>query len=228
MKKFITWMIASALIGAIMLTGCGSTSVAEKALEKAEEKAIQVPGTQEAETEEQVPGTEERAGGIEDVSTDKLDIDLSDLLIKHQAVLIDESDTYSEYLIIFYGEDTHKLMAISDEIHFKKDAGYTETYLRDEFDIDSVYQNFSTFDFTSIDVLDEGDELVYIAWFKDLDKKENFTIMHEEGYLILQEDPAKVTYVDAQSYIDSLTATGDATLVSDLEATERNLHVKLD
>ena len=77
-----------------------------------------------------------------------------DMLIERTVFLSDETDAYSEYVVVYYGSDTHTL----------------------------------------------------VCRFKDLDKKENFVAIHNNGILTL--DSTDVDTVDADSVIKHLSSEG--------------------
>ena len=128
-----------------------------------------------------------------------------DMLIERTVFLSDETDAYSEYVVVYYGSDTHTLKEVSDEIHFLKSAGYTRDQL-ESLDIDQVFSGFSSLSFASRTVTDDGDHYSLVCRFKDLDKKENFVAIHNNGILTL--DSTDVDTVDADSVIKHLSSEG--------------------
>ena len=128
-----------------------------------------------------------------------------DMLIERTVFLSDETDAYSEYVVVYYGSDTHTLKEVSDEIHFLKSAGYTRSQL-ESLDIDQVFSGFSSLSFASRTVTDDGDYYSLVCRFKDLDKKENFVAIHNNGILTL--DSTDVDTVDADSVIKHLSSEG--------------------
>ncbi|MDO4850385.1 MAG: hypothetical protein Q4A93_00760 [Actinomycetota bacterium] len=128
-----------------------------------------------------------------------------DVLIEHAVFLSDETDTYSEYVVVYYGSDTHTLKEVSDEIHFLKSAGYTRDQI-ESLDIDQVFNGFSKLSFASKTVTDDDDHYSLVCRFEDLDEKANLLSMHNGG--ILELDSTDVDTVDADSVIKHLSSEG--------------------
>ena len=80
-----------------------------------------------------------------------------DALIEHRVFLTDEADEYSEYLVVFYGNDTKKLVQINDETLFNTSAGYSLDDLSDaESIVESVYSGATDMDFCSIETSEKA------------------------------------------------------------------------
>ena len=130
--------------------------------------------------------------------------EVKDILVKHVAYLTDHSDDYDEYQVVYYGKDTHTLKALSDEVHFKKSAGYTVDVLK-KHDINKTYPNFTSMDFATSNITDDGDYISFVCRFDKLDQAENLRVMHENKIIQLLR-PGQL--VNADSYINWLEKKG--------------------
>ena len=145
--------------------------------------------------------------------------EVKDILVKHVAYLTDHSDDYDEYQVVYYGKDTHTLKALSDEVHFKKSAGYTVDVLK-KHDINKTYPNFTSMDFATSNITDDGDYISFVCRFDKLDQAENLRVMHENKIIQLLR-PGQL--VNADSYINWLEKKG-ATEVPDTDYDKIGLH----
>lgn len=139
-----------------------------------------------------------------------LSAQFQDIMTQHQVYCIDDQDTYTEYQVIYYGANTHTLKAITDITQFDKVEGLTMDYL-ETFDVDTVYPNFSTFNFASKEIYDDGDYYTFLLRFDDLDVQGNLQALHDNGILELVD--RNTTTVDADSLMSVMEKDG-AQLIS--------------
>ena len=117
---------------------------------------------------------------------------LQDLLIEHRVFLTGDTDDYSEVVVIFYGQDTHKIYQLNDEILYTK-GKYSVDALK-AFDPDSAFPGFSSMPFASMSV-EETDKAVSVLFsFSKLNDPQNFRLALQNGIFTgsFPEDYAKI------------------------------------
>lgn len=129
-------------------------------------------------------------------------IQLEDLVIKHRQFVVDETEGYTEYVIVNYGADTNKLMSYSDEIHFDKSV-YDLEALK-ETDPDDVFPGFTDSD-VNVFFVEEADEFYRVVfWFDKLDERENLKKADDMEVFLVEDDIDKIDYVLADTLSDSI------------------------
>ena len=131
---------------------------------------------------------------------------VQDAVTEHTVLLTDQDDEYTEYQVVYYGADTKTLTKLQVQVDLRKDAGYTEESVS-EFAIDDIYANFSTMDFASKNVYDDGDTVALVLVFDDLDDPANLKTLHDNGIIQLADPDAGIP-VSAESYVEVMTAAG--------------------
>lgn len=123
-------------------------------------------------------------------------------LVRHRVLLQDSSDTFDEYIVVFFNNDNEVLVQLNDETHFKKSAGYTMDYLK-SIDISQYYPGFNEMSFADSIIEDKGTYYSFIVRFKDLTYLDNLSTLKKNG--ILPDD----SYIfDANYLIEGLVKTG--------------------
>lgn len=126
-------------------------------------------------------------------------------IAKHEVYLTDAGDGYTDYQIVYYTADSHKLKAFVALTQFEKEEGLTQDYL-ETFDYDTIFPNFSKLAFASKAIYDDGDYYTIIIRFDDLDVKENMLQMHDNGILTLYDRNSD--YMDADSLMSLMESEG--------------------
>lgn len=128
-------------------------------------------------------------------------ISIEDMLIKHRQFLLDEGEGYTEYIIVNYGNDTNKVMSVSDEYHFEKDVYDTEYFKNNS--ADSFYPGFSDSD-ANIFIEEEADDFYrVIFWFGKLDQPEYRKKALESEFFTLEEGKTYEDNFSADSLCES-------------------------
>lgn len=131
---------------------------------------------------------------------------VKDVLIKHEALHTVSGDTYEEYWIVFYGNDTKTVKAIILQGKFDKEAGYTKEIL-EGMSPDEAYSGISSISSMDYWVEDYDDTCDYILRVQKLDDPENLQKLHDSGLIKLSEpDSGKV--LDAEQFIDMMVENG--------------------
>ena len=144
--------------------------------------------------------------GVAENRYSAVSFNLEDIITQHVVYMTDRADSYVEYQIIYFGSGTHTLSGLTVETHFHKDQGFTKELL-DDYDVDQVYPGFNAMSFTEKAVLDDGDDLVFLCVFRNLDNPDNLQQLHDNGILTMVTPG---TVADADSYIDLLKNAGAA------------------
>ena len=130
---------------------------------------------------------------------------VGDSITMHEVYCIDDADTYDEYQIVYFTAGSHTLKSLVDIMQMPKSTGVTQEYLED-FDLDTIYPNFSKFSFASKAVYDDGDYYSVVIRFDDLDVKENLLQLHDNGILELVN--RNVDNADADSLMSAMEKGG--------------------
>ena len=152
---------------------------------------------------------------------------MQDILVERTVYRTDEKeDNYSEYVVVYYGADTHTLKGFVDETHFMKVAGYTQEDLEGA-DYESVFPNLSSLDFAKTSVVDEGDYYCVMVTFKDLDDVDNVRAFIDSGIFTPDSGNDDAILIDANSVMNHLVSQG-ATEIDAIEAADIPLHASID
>lgn len=111
---------------------------------------------------------------------------IKDILTEHTVFKTGEDSLYTEYVIYFYGHDTHKLKQMSDQVLYSKDSGVTAEQL-ETLDVSDVFPGFDSFSFTERIVEDRGDYYRVDFRFKDLDQMANVRALTDNGILLFDD-----------------------------------------
>ena len=135
---------------------------------------------------------------------------LTDSLIEHRVFLTDSGEGYDEYMVVFYGSDTKKLVQLNDQTLFDTSAGYTVDSLGDTASIvENVYPGSTEMGFCAIETLETDDYISILVSFSKLDQKANWTTLADSGIVVPdEEDYSKLDVLDADSLCDSIIANG--------------------
>ena len=127
---------------------------------------------------------------------------LDDMLIKHRVFLSDQTDSYSEFLVIFYRESNHELVQFNDETVFYPSSGIGYGDL-DSLDFESVYPGVNSMSFVDIAKAQRSDGCSIAIRFCQLG--DNWRELVNRGILVATFDGQ---YMDAFSICDSIVARG--------------------
>ena len=131
--------------------------------------------------------------------------ELQDTITEHTAFLSDSGETYKEYQIVYYGNDSGILRALVIETHFDHDQ-YALADL-EELDLEEYYPGFNSMPFASKQITDDGDFYTVAVIFKDLDNNDNLHQLDDNGILQVQfVDGAEG--ITSSSYMDALRGSG--------------------
>ena len=118
---------------------------------------------------------------------------------------IETDGTYDEYIVVYYTSNNNALTGMTDEVHFYKESGYTADMFNAD-SIKSVYPDFDSYDFASVDIQEDDNTIYYIVHFKNLDNHENAVKAAEAELIKLEDKDGSWLYVDATGILDSLKA----------------------
>ena len=116
---------------------------------------------------------------------------------------IETDGSYDEYIVVYYTSDRKALTGMTDEVHFYKETGYTADMF-DKDSIKSVYPDFDSYDFASVDIQEDDKAVYYIVHFKNLDNHDNAVKANDAGLIKLDDADGTWLYVDATGIMDSL------------------------
>lgn len=117
--------------------------------------------------------------------------------------LTDDADSYSEYMIVYYTSERKALTAMTDEVHFYKDQGYTADMF-DEDTVELIYPDFDSYKFASVEIDETDDYIAYVIRFKDLDNKDNAKTAADAGLIQLIGEGDNWEFVDVTGILDDL------------------------
>ena len=132
-------------------------------------------------------------------------VSFQDILTQHRSFLTDTGDTYQDYQVVFYGNDTGILKALLCESHFDHDA-YTLEALQG-LNLDEFYPGLSTLSFAETAIKDMGDYYCVAVIFRDLQMNYNLKALSDSGILQIEFAPGSEG-LDSDSYIDLLLNNG--------------------
>ena len=115
--------------------------------------------------------------------------------IEKSVFLLNETEAYKEYLVVYYNSANKALTGMTDEVHVSKDQGYTADQFN-ETDFTVVYPGFDTYSFTSFDTDETDDHIALILQFRDLDNKENAKAAADMGLIQLFETGKEWNFVE--------------------------------
>lgn len=124
--------------------------------------------------------------------------------IQHRVLLTSQTEHYSVYQIVYYGNNTHCLKAVTIITRFPPESGVTEEFI-ENYDPNKAYPNISQLDFASHEVYTVDGYVHFAMHFDDLDVTANKKIMMENGYLLMTDPAAMLTSDD---YVNSLSNYG--------------------
>ena len=112
-----------------------------------------------------------------------------------------DEDWGAEYVIVYIGRDTGACTKLQDIVHLYKTAGYTIDNGKN-FNPDSYFKGFSTFDFATMEVEEKntiahGDVIQLTFTFDNLKNNDNLRALDESGILILDKKDADFVFGDS-------------------------------
>jgi len=149
-------------------------------------------------------------------SAGTINFNLEDMLIEHRVFLTDDTDTYLEVIVLFYGHDTHKVYQINDEILFDKRAGYTVSSFS-SLNPEEYYPGFNKLNFASFSVEEQPKAISVLFSFSKLNDPSNFKQAVQNGILT-------GSYPNNSVDVDSLAKTIQGRELTMLEYGEIGLH----
>ena len=131
---------------------------------------------------------------------------VKDVLIQHEAYHTASSDYYDEYWIVFYGNDTKIVKAITLQVKFDKESGYDRETV-EGIDADEAYPGISSIPTMDSWVEENEDSFDYILRIQKLDEPENLKKLHDTGFITLSE-PDSGKAMDAIQFMNLMEEKG--------------------
>lgn len=150
---------------------------------------------------------------------------VKDVLTQHEAFHTASGDTYDEYWIVFFGNDTKTMKAITIQTKFDKSVGYAKEDL-EGMAPDEVFPGISSISSMDYWVEEYDDSYDYILRIQKLDDAENLQKLHDCGVIQLNE-PDSGKLLNAEQFMTMLEENG-AEKVSLSEYEELHLCFKID
>ena len=147
---------------------------------------------------------------VEEKEEPEKEVVIEDAVIEHRVFQTANEEGYVEFVTIFYGCDTKKLIAMNDEALFLKSANYSKDGIESQLDMESIYPGFSTMPGATYE-LTEDDTYVRLALkFPGLDK--HWKEAAERDLIIITEENEYTQYIDAESLCQSFIDGGSPEL----------------
>ena len=137
--------------------------------------------------------------------------------IEKSVYQIETDGSYDEYIVVYYTSDRNALTGMTDEVHFYKESGYTADMFSPD-SIKSVYPDFDSYDFASVDIQEDDNTIYYIVHFKNLDNHDNAVKAAEAELIKLEDKDGAWLYVDAKGILDSLKAIHKEIPAADIDS----------
>ena len=162
-------------------------------------------GTKEA--EKNVSSVVSEAGS--ETKDAKIVVNTTDILIAHEVYETATGEGWTEYMGIYYGNDTDKVTALTVETKFDKSAGYTI----DDFDedtVEEVYPGFGKLKFAEQKIVEDDESVSVVMIFKNLDEYKNAKELVDKGFITFYNtrDLSKTKYFVAEEFRNYLTDNG--------------------
>lgn len=128
---------------------------------------------------------------------------MTDIVTRHQVYVADEGDGVRDFVIIYYGNDTHALTGMTVEYVYEKSFGYTIEDVQNA-DFSPYFPAFAEFSCS-----EDDDYVIFTSRMKDLKDEDHLRVMVSAGLITLETDSiGSVGYADADSLMQSFLANG--------------------
>ena len=127
---------------------------------------------------------------------------LSDMLVKHRVFVTGETETYMEFLTVFYRDSNHALVQLNDEMIFYSSSGMDYNTLA-TLDYETIYPGFNSMTCADTVPAQRADGCSVAIRFYKLE--DNWKQLVDNGILVAYTDGA---YFDADSLCDDILSKG--------------------